>query len=149
MKYLLLVIEHITQMIISNHQCIIIFVDLTMASHGHSNEWPVKVSICPCKKVILSQWNKIIIKLNHHAFYSFHRWVVEKSEHAQKTVNLQKKWVNFFSILLHYATICIRIHDSFNTSVPIFHGKMHHLGEEHFCAVVKLSEQFLKYLKSY
>ena len=91
MKYLLLVVEHIALMIVSNHQCIIIVVDITMASHGHSNGWPVKASICPCKKIVLSQCNKIIIKLNYHALYSFHTWVVERSEHAQKTVNLQKK----------------------------------------------------------
>lgn len=35
------------------------------------------------------------------------------------------------------------------TSAPIFHRKLHHFGEEYFCALAKLSEQFLKYLKSY
>lgn len=30
-------VEYITQMIISNNQCIIIFVDITLVSHGYSD----------------------------------------------------------------------------------------------------------------
>lgn len=65
--------------------------------------------------------------------------------HERLILPKKKKCVEF-SILFHSVTIYIRVYDSFTISAPIFQGKVNHFGGEHFCAVVKLSEQFLKYL---